>query len=224
MRSVSRLRVVAPLGVESALMRELARGRPAALLAHMSPVYVLLAAPLLRPLRVPMLLWFTQQRGGRLRGGPLYRPLPRLHGVVQSINDGQLQVADAPAWLHREKCSRGIERDNVDPGQTLNNGGIDHDQRTSVSDSHQLSIWSSVPRRVIGSVYRPLKHADNRTRDVPIDSLQAAHDIDRQRQRDELTRTAELGGSPSTPPLRHIVLHRSSRFTARQPLTTAPKP
>lgn len=52
------------LRFESALMRELARGRPAALLAHMSPVYVLLAAPLLRPLRVPMLLWFTQQRGG----------------------------------------------------------------------------------------------------------------------------------------------------------------
>jgi glycosyltransferase involved in cell wall biosynthesis len=52
------------LRFESALMRELGRGRPAALLAHMSPVYVLLAAPLLRPLRVPMLLWFTQQRAG----------------------------------------------------------------------------------------------------------------------------------------------------------------
>jgi glycosyltransferase involved in cell wall biosynthesis len=52
------------LRFESALARELARGRPAALLAHMSPVYALLAAPLLRPLRVPLLLWFTQQRGG----------------------------------------------------------------------------------------------------------------------------------------------------------------
>jgi len=52
------------LRFEAALARELARGRPTAFLAHMSPVYVLLAAPLLRPLRVPMLLWFTQQRGG----------------------------------------------------------------------------------------------------------------------------------------------------------------
>jgi glycosyltransferase involved in cell wall biosynthesis len=49
---------------EVALAREIARGRPAAFLAHMSPVYALLAAPLLRPLRVPVLLWFTQQRGG----------------------------------------------------------------------------------------------------------------------------------------------------------------
>lgn len=49
---------------ELALARELARGRPAALLAHMSPVYAVLAAPLLRPFRIPVLLWFTQQRGG----------------------------------------------------------------------------------------------------------------------------------------------------------------
>ena len=49
---------------ESALVRELVRGRPAFLLAHMSPVYAVLAAPLLRPLKVPLLLWFTQQRGG----------------------------------------------------------------------------------------------------------------------------------------------------------------
>lgn len=52
------------LRFEAALAREVARGRPAALLAHMSPVYALLAAPVLRPLRVPVLLWFTQQRGG----------------------------------------------------------------------------------------------------------------------------------------------------------------
>ena len=52
------------LRFEAALARELVRGRPAGLLAHMSPVYALLAAPLLRPLGVPVLLWFTQQRGG----------------------------------------------------------------------------------------------------------------------------------------------------------------
>lgn len=52
------------LRFEVALLRELARGRPAGLLAHMSPVYALLAAPVLRPLRVPVLLWFTQQRAG----------------------------------------------------------------------------------------------------------------------------------------------------------------
>jgi glycosyltransferase involved in cell wall biosynthesis len=49
---------------EVALARELSRGRPTAFLAHMSPVYALLAAPMLRTLKVPVLLWFTQQRGG----------------------------------------------------------------------------------------------------------------------------------------------------------------
>jgi glycosyltransferase involved in cell wall biosynthesis len=52
------------LRFEAGLARELVRGRPVALLAHMSPVYAVLAAPLLRPLRIPVLLWFTQQRGG----------------------------------------------------------------------------------------------------------------------------------------------------------------
>jgi glycosyltransferase involved in cell wall biosynthesis len=52
------------LRFEAELAREVARGRPDGFLAHMSPVYTVLAAPLLRPLRVPVLLWFTQQRGG----------------------------------------------------------------------------------------------------------------------------------------------------------------
>ena len=52
------------LRFEAQLARELVRGRPTAFVAHMSPVYALLAAPLLRPLNVPVLLWFTQQRGG----------------------------------------------------------------------------------------------------------------------------------------------------------------
>jgi glycosyltransferase involved in cell wall biosynthesis len=40
--------------------------RPAALLAHMSPIYARLAAPLARPLGVRVLLWYTQQRPNAL--------------------------------------------------------------------------------------------------------------------------------------------------------------
>jgi glycosyltransferase involved in cell wall biosynthesis len=40
--------------------------RPVAVLAHMAPIYAVLAAPLARPLRIPLLLWFTQQAGGRM--------------------------------------------------------------------------------------------------------------------------------------------------------------
>jgi glycosyltransferase involved in cell wall biosynthesis len=48
----------------AALAPELPR-RPRAVVIHMSPVYALLAAPLALPLRVPILLWFTQQAAGR---------------------------------------------------------------------------------------------------------------------------------------------------------------
>lgn len=43
---------------EAALARELAP-RPIGLVAHMSPIYAVLAAPLCRPLRIPIVLWFT---------------------------------------------------------------------------------------------------------------------------------------------------------------------
>lgn len=51
----------------AALAPEVAR-RPLAVVAHMAPLFALLAAPLVKPLRVPLLLWFTQQGGGRLLG------------------------------------------------------------------------------------------------------------------------------------------------------------
>lgn len=43
---------------QAALAREL-RPRPVAVVAHMCPIYAVLAAPLVRPLRVPLLLWYT---------------------------------------------------------------------------------------------------------------------------------------------------------------------
>ena len=52
---------------ETALARELARRpRPAAVLAHMCPIYAVLAAPLARPVGVDVLLWFTHWRKSRL--------------------------------------------------------------------------------------------------------------------------------------------------------------
>ena len=51
---------------EAALARELPGLRGGAVLAHMCPIYSVLAAPLVRPLRVPLLLWFTHWRASRL--------------------------------------------------------------------------------------------------------------------------------------------------------------
>jgi glycosyltransferase involved in cell wall biosynthesis len=46
-----------------ALSQELLE-RPVAVVAHMAPVYAVLAAPLTKSFRVPLLLWFTQQGAG----------------------------------------------------------------------------------------------------------------------------------------------------------------
>lgn len=46
----------------AALAREL-RPRPLGVVAHMVPLYVVLAAPLVRPLRVPLVLWYTHWKG-----------------------------------------------------------------------------------------------------------------------------------------------------------------
>jgi glycosyltransferase involved in cell wall biosynthesis len=45
-----------------ALAREL-RPRPIGVVAHMVPLYAVLAAPLVRPLRIPLVLWYTHWKG-----------------------------------------------------------------------------------------------------------------------------------------------------------------
>jgi glycosyltransferase involved in cell wall biosynthesis len=55
------------LRFESAVLQELARRpRPDAIVAHMCPIYAVLAAPAARPLGVRVLLWFTHWKRSRL--------------------------------------------------------------------------------------------------------------------------------------------------------------
>jgi glycosyltransferase involved in cell wall biosynthesis len=55
------------LRFSAALTAELGRGsKPVAVVAHMCPIYAVLAAPLARPRGVPVLLWFTHWRESRL--------------------------------------------------------------------------------------------------------------------------------------------------------------
>ncbi|HVH51202.1 MAG TPA: glycosyltransferase [Gaiellaceae bacterium] len=63
-------------GIASAVAR-----RPLGVIAHMSPIYALLAAPIAKPLRVPVALWFTQQAGG-----PLLARAVRAADVVLTVD------------------------------------------------------------------------------------------------------------------------------------------
>ncbi len=51
---------------ETALASELRGLRGGAVVAHMCPIYAVLAAPLVRPLGIPLVLWFTHWRPSRL--------------------------------------------------------------------------------------------------------------------------------------------------------------
>ena len=67
---------------EATLGAELSqRPRPAAVLAHMCPIYAVLAAPLARPLGTRVMLWFTHWRASRL-----LRLAERLSTTVVSVD------------------------------------------------------------------------------------------------------------------------------------------
>jgi glycosyltransferase involved in cell wall biosynthesis len=77
----SRTKVGRGLRFEAALARELRGLRGGAVVAHMCPIYAVLAAPLVRPLRVPLLLWFTHWKASRL-----LRAAERVSTAVVSVD------------------------------------------------------------------------------------------------------------------------------------------
>jgi glycosyltransferase involved in cell wall biosynthesis len=66
---------------ETALARELPGLRGGAVVAHMCPIYAVLAAPLVRPLRIPLVLWFTHWRASGL-----LRAAERVSTAVTSVD------------------------------------------------------------------------------------------------------------------------------------------
>ncbi len=76
-------RLVRGIAFERALAGEIARrrGRPDAVLAHMVPSFATLAAPLCRPLRIPLGLWYTHWHADRS-----LRIATRLVDVVLSVD------------------------------------------------------------------------------------------------------------------------------------------
>jgi glycosyltransferase involved in cell wall biosynthesis len=106
----------------SALRRELSP-KPAAFVAHMVPRYAILAAPLVRPRGVPLLLWFTHWKRSRtlviaerLATAVVTvdrRSFPLGSGKVIAIGHG-IDVSSFPC----------VERDRVDPLRAIALGRI----------------------------------------------------------------------------------------------------
>jgi glycosyltransferase involved in cell wall biosynthesis len=70
------------LRFETAIARELRGLRGGAVVAHMCPIYAVLAAPFVRPLRVPLVLWFTHWRASRL-----LRAAERVSTAVTTVDE-----------------------------------------------------------------------------------------------------------------------------------------
>ena len=85
----ARTRAGRGLRFEAALVRELLP-RPDAVVAHMVPLYVLLAAPLVRPLGVPLLLWYTHWKKH-----PTLRAAERVCTAVVSVDRRSFPFASA---------------------------------------------------------------------------------------------------------------------------------
>ena len=114
----------------AALAREL-RPRPVGVVAHMVPLYAVLAAPLVRPLRIPLLLWYTHWKGHIVvraaekaatavisvdrRSFPL--PSRKVRGIGHGIDLAEFECTEAPGGdgplralvLGRYSPAKGIE-------------------------------------------------------------------------------------------------------------------
>jgi glycosyltransferase involved in cell wall biosynthesis len=78
------------LRFERALAAELVRSRPAGVLAHMAPIFAVLAAPVARPLGVPVLLWYTHWHAS-----PTLRLAARVSNAILSVDRRSVPLADA---------------------------------------------------------------------------------------------------------------------------------
>ena len=114
----------------TALAREL-RPRPIGVVVHMVPLYAVLAAPLVRPLRIPLVLWYTHWKGhvvvraaeklctGVVSVDRRSFPYPshKVRGIGHGIDLAEFACSEAPAdggplralVLGRYSAAKGIE-------------------------------------------------------------------------------------------------------------------
>ena len=100
---------------EAALGRELRGLRGGAVVAHMCPIYAVLAAPLVRPLGVPLVLWFTHWRASGL-----LRAAERASTAVTSVDERSFPL---PSKKLRA-IGHGIDLDEFPCSPPRNGGGM----------------------------------------------------------------------------------------------------
>jgi glycosyltransferase involved in cell wall biosynthesis len=124
-----------------AFERELVRALPAdAVVAHMIPVYVLLAAPLVRPRRIPLLLWYTHWKAS-----------------------AQLRAAErlATAIVSVDRRSFPLESGKVRPiGHGIDVTEFTCVQRTQHAEVRALVLGRYSPAKGIDTILRAVREVD----------------------------------------------------------------
>jgi glycosyltransferase involved in cell wall biosynthesis len=145
--------------------RELARMLPAdAVVAHMIPVYVVLAAPLVRPRRVPLILWYTHWKASAE-----LRAAERLATAVVSVDRRSFPLASAKV----RAIGHGIDVSEFDCSDRAEHAGV-----------RALVLGRYSPAKGLETILRGVQAVDGV--DVELHGA-ALNDLER-RHREELAR------------------------------------
>ncbi len=161
------------LRFEGALTAELARRpKPSAVLAHMCPIYAVLAAPLARPLGVKVLLWYTHWSVSRT-----LRAAERVSNVVLTVDRRTFPV-DSPKVL---AIGHGIDLSEF----PCSDGGAAH------TDLRGLALGRYSKAKGLEFVLRAVRLALDRGLDLRLEVHGPALNPDERAHRSELERLVE---------------------------------
>jgi glycosyltransferase involved in cell wall biosynthesis len=167
------------LKFEAALVAELARRpKPAAVVAHMCPIYAVLAAPLARPLGVRVLLWYTHWSASRT-----LRAAERVSQIVLSVDRRTfpLQSPKVRAIGHGidlDEFTCGADRAKHSDLRTVALGRYSQAKGLDVVlRALRLAIDDGLDLRL--EVHGPALNPDERAHRVELERLVAELDLDR---------------------------------------------
>lgn len=145
--------------------RELARALPGdAVVAHMIPVYVLLAAPLVRPRGIPLLLWYTHWKASAQ-----LRAAERLATAIVSVDRRSFPLDSAKV----RPIGHGIDVTEFDCSERPAHDGV-----------RALVLGRYSPAKGLETILRAVQQVDG----VDVDLHGAALNELERRHRDELSR------------------------------------
>jgi glycosyltransferase involved in cell wall biosynthesis len=145
--------------------RELAHALPGdAVVAHMIPVYVLLAAPLVRPRRIPLLLWYTHWKASAQ-----LRAAAKLATAIVSVDRRSFPLDSAKV----RAIGHGIDVSEFASTSRNTHGGV-----------HALVLGRYSPAKGIETILRAVREVDG----VDVELHGAALSELERRHRDELAR------------------------------------